>query len=68
MNSLAQKLNETIAQENAHVYEMLSELGRQIYFPKEGILSQSAERRPKQRNSMLPSEQRWRTVSRCTSR
>ncbi|MGG2198746.1 MULTISPECIES: aminotransferase class I/II-fold pyridoxal phosphate-dependent enzyme [Paenibacillus] len=47
MNSLAQKLNETIAQENAHVYEMLSELGRQIYFPKEGILSQSAEAKAK---------------------
>lgn len=47
MNPLAQKLNETLAQENAHVYEMLSELGRQIYFPKEGILSQSAEAKAK---------------------
>ncbi|WP_159880993.1 aminotransferase class I/II-fold pyridoxal phosphate-dependent enzyme [Paenibacillus puerhi] len=47
MNPLAQKLNETIAQENPHVYEMLSELGRLIYFPKEGILSQSAEAKVK---------------------
>lgn len=47
MNPLAQKLNETIAAENSHVYDMLSELGRQIYFPKEGILSQSAEAKAK---------------------
>ncbi|SDE44611.1 Aspartate/methionine/tyrosine aminotransferase [Paenibacillus sp. UNCCL117] len=47
MNPLAQKLNETIGLENPYVYEMLSELGRQIYFPKEGILSQSAEAKAK---------------------
>src|SRR5690606_22875697 len=43
MNPLAQTLNDTISRENPHVYEMLSSLGKQIYFPKEGILSQSAE-------------------------
>ncbi len=43
MNPLAQSLNETIQRENPHVYDMLSSLGREIYFPKEGILSQSAE-------------------------
>ena len=43
MNHLAKQLNETIEQQNSHVYEMLSDLGRQLYFPKEGILSQSAE-------------------------
>ncbi|WP_195575841.1 aminotransferase class I/II-fold pyridoxal phosphate-dependent enzyme [Paenibacillus sp. 1001270B_150601_E10] len=43
MNSLAHQLNETIRQENEQVYAMLSRLGRDIYFPKEGILSQSAE-------------------------
>lgn len=47
MNPLAQKLNDTIAQENKHVYDMLSDLGKQIYFPKEGILSQSAEAKAK---------------------
>lgn len=43
MNPLATQLNETIRRENPHVYDMLSALGRRIYFPKEGILSQSAE-------------------------
>ncbi|TVY09030.1 aminotransferase class I/II-fold pyridoxal phosphate-dependent enzyme [Paenibacillus cremeus] len=47
MNPLAQQLNETISKENSHVYEMLSELGKQMYFPKVGILSQSAEAKQK---------------------
>jgi len=47
MNELAQSLNETLQRENPHVYEMLSELGKQIYFPKVGILSQSAEAKAK---------------------
>lgn len=47
MNPLAQQLNDTIAKENQHVYDMLSELGRLIYFPKVGILSQSAEAKAK---------------------
>ncbi|GGF98933.1 aminotransferase class I/II-fold pyridoxal phosphate-dependent enzyme [Paenibacillus abyssi] len=47
MNPLAQQLNEAIEQENAHVYSMLSGIGKAIYFPKEGILSQSAEAKAK---------------------
>lgn len=47
MNPLAQQLNETLQQENPAVYEMLSNLGKAIYFPKEGILSQSAEAKAK---------------------
>ncbi|WP_079909870.1 aminotransferase class I/II-fold pyridoxal phosphate-dependent enzyme [Paenibacillus sp. 32352] len=47
MNPLAQQLNDTIAKENPYVYEMLSDLGKQIYFPKVGILSQSAEAKQK---------------------
>jgi len=47
MNSLVKQLNETIEQENPHVYTMLSTLGKNIYFPKEGILSQSAEAKAK---------------------
>lgn len=45
MNPLARLLNETLQRENENhaVYDMLSALGQQIYFPKEGILSQSAE-------------------------
>lgn len=47
MNPLAQQLNTTIERENTHVYAMLSSLGKAIYFPKEGILSQSAEAKAK---------------------
>ncbi|AJY73616.1 aminotransferase class I/II-fold pyridoxal phosphate-dependent enzyme [Paenibacillus beijingensis] len=47
MNPLAQQLNETLERENANVYAMLSGLGKAIYFPKEGILSQSAEAKSK---------------------
>jgi hypothetical protein len=43
---LAQELNEVIERENTHVYEMLSDLGRRLYFPK-GILAQSAEAKEK---------------------
>lgn len=43
MNPLAQQLNETLQRESQPIYAMLSTLGKQIYFPKEGILSQSAE-------------------------
>jgi aspartate/methionine/tyrosine aminotransferase len=41
-NPLAQKLNEQIEQAAPPVAQMLSALGRRLYFPK-GILSQSAE-------------------------
>lgn len=47
MNPLAQQLNETLATESPNVYDMLSALGKAIYFPKEGILSQSAEAKAK---------------------
>nr|WP_243735028.1 aminotransferase class I/II-fold pyridoxal phosphate-dependent enzyme [Paenibacillus turpanensis] len=44
---MAKQLNETIEQQNQHVYAMLSTLGKEIYFPKVGILSQSAEAKAK---------------------
>ncbi|SIR13201.1 Aspartate/methionine/tyrosine aminotransferase [Paenibacillus sp. RU4T] len=47
MNPLAQQLNTALEKGNAHVYAMLSGLGRKLYFPKEGILSQSAEAKAK---------------------
>jgi aspartate/methionine/tyrosine aminotransferase len=47
MHSLAAKLNDTLQRENPHVFAMLSDLGKLIYFPKEGILSQSAEAKAK---------------------
>ncbi|MDQ0496148.1 aminotransferase class I/II-fold pyridoxal phosphate-dependent enzyme [Paenibacillus brasilensis] len=43
MNPLVAQLNHNIQSGNEHVYQMLSLLGKEIYFPKEGILSQSAE-------------------------
>ncbi len=46
MNPLAQQLNEQIRTNNPHVLEMLSPLGRRLFFPK-GILSQSAEAKEK---------------------
>jgi aspartate/methionine/tyrosine aminotransferase len=42
MNPLAKELNQQIADVNPHVLDMLSDLGKSLYFPK-GILSQSAE-------------------------
>lgn len=47
MHALAVQLNDTIQRENPHVFEMLSNLAKLIYFPKEGILSQSAEAKAK---------------------
>jgi aspartate/methionine/tyrosine aminotransferase len=46
MNPLAVELNEVIQKANVHVYEMLSEVGKNLFFPK-GILSQSAEAKEK---------------------
>jgi len=43
---LAAELNEVIERENPHVYAMLSELGKRLFFPK-GILAQSAEAKDK---------------------
>lgn len=47
MHTLAEQLNITLEQENPYVYAMLSKLGKEIYFPKEGILSQSAQAKAK---------------------
>ena len=46
MNEIAQALNREILQENPHVYELLSDLGKNLYYPK-GILTQSAEAKRK---------------------
>jgi aspartate/methionine/tyrosine aminotransferase len=43
---LAAELNEVIERENPHVYSMLSEFGKRLFFPK-GILAQSAEAKDK---------------------
>jgi aspartate/methionine/tyrosine aminotransferase len=46
MNPLAVELNDVIKQENVHLYEMLSEVGKNLFFPK-GILTQGAEAKEK---------------------
>ena len=46
MNPLAQELNQTIEQKSPQVHGMLSDLGKNMFFPK-GILSQSAEAKEK---------------------
>jgi len=46
LNPLAQELNDMIEATNPHVLEMLSDLGKRMFFPK-GILSQSAEAKKK---------------------
>lgn len=42
LNDLAAQLNAEIINENYHIYDMLSTLGKNLYYPK-GILSQSSE-------------------------
>lgn len=46
MNPLAQELNDQISQHNPFVLDMLSDLGKNLFFPK-GILTQSAEAKEK---------------------
>jgi aspartate/methionine/tyrosine aminotransferase len=46
MNPLAEELNQTIVAGNPDIHDMLSTIGKNLYFPK-GILSQSAEAREK---------------------
>ncbi|MFP4453387.1 MAG: aminotransferase class I/II-fold pyridoxal phosphate-dependent enzyme [Desulfosalsimonas sp.] len=46
MNPIAEQLNEVISKESPHLMEMLSDVGRNLFFPK-GILSQSAEAKEK---------------------
>jgi len=46
MNPIAEELNEIIREGNEHTYEMLSDVGKNLFFPK-GILSQGAEAKEK---------------------
>ena len=46
MNPLAKELNETIEKGNPHLMEMMSDIGKKLFFPK-GILTQSAEAKEK---------------------
>ena len=46
MNPLAEQLNQDIEKGSSYILEMLSTIGKNLYFPK-GILSQSAEAKEK---------------------
>lgn len=43
MNPQAEELNKTIKEKSTTVYQLLSEKGKNIFFPKKGILGQTAE-------------------------
>ena len=46
MNPLAEQLNAALAHGNPHILDLLSRVGKNLFFPK-GILSQSAEAKEK---------------------
>ena len=50
INTIAVELNDSIQRGNENIYNMLSEFGRRIYFPK-GILSQGAEAKKQARKT-----------------
>jgi aspartate/methionine/tyrosine aminotransferase len=49
MNPIAEQLNQTINNANPYIFDMLSVIGKNLFFPK-GILSQSAEAKTKAHN------------------
>lgn len=53
MDSQALSLNKVIEQQNANILTMLSDRGKNIYFPKLGILSQSAQAKGKNINATI---------------
>lgn len=53
MNPQAEELNEIIKKNSPAIYELLSEKGRGLYFPKKGIISQSAEAKGKKINATI---------------
>jgi len=53
LNQQAIELNEIIKKNNEKVYELLSDKGKAIFFPKKGILGQSAEAKGKRINATI---------------
>ncbi|HUI92132.1 MAG TPA: aminotransferase class I/II-fold pyridoxal phosphate-dependent enzyme [Chitinivibrionales bacterium] len=53
LDAQARQLNQIIKAENRHVHAMLSEKGRNIFFPKRGILAQTAEASGKAINATI---------------
>ncbi len=53
VNPQAKELNDIIIAENNNIFEMLSPRGKAIYFPKKGIISQSADANGKEINATI---------------
>ncbi|MEA1986637.1 MAG: aminotransferase class I/II-fold pyridoxal phosphate-dependent enzyme, partial [Candidatus Marinimicrobia bacterium] len=53
MNKNAEELNKIIKSENEAIYSMLNKKGKEIFFPKKGILAQSAEAKGKEINATI---------------
>jgi len=53
MDNQALELNQTIQKNNATVYELLGDKGKNAYFPKSGILSQAAQASGKKINATI---------------
>lgn len=53
MNPLAEELNNVIKSINPSIFDMLSEKGKNIFFPKKGIIAQSAEANGKDINATI---------------
>ena len=53
INKQAEELNSTIKKNNPAIYNLLSEKGRAIFFPKLGILSQAADAKGKKINATI---------------
>jgi aspartate/methionine/tyrosine aminotransferase len=53
VNPQAEQLNNILMQQNASLFELLSEKGKRIYFPHSGILGQSAAAKGKKFNATI---------------
>lgn len=53
MDPQAKTLNEGLKKENSAIIEMLSEKGKNIFFPKQGILAQAGQARDKEINATI---------------
>jgi aspartate/methionine/tyrosine aminotransferase len=53
MNPQAEELNQIIRQKSTPVYEMLSQKGKNIFFPKKGILGQTADAKATKINATI---------------
>ncbi len=53
MNPHAEELNKIIQEKSSVVFELLSERGKEIYFPKKGILGQTAEAKSTKINATI---------------